>query len=123
MQLGQIAMFVAVWLGCGGLAAAQSAQDGIVLNGTPAPEPKTCVQVAIAGQSANSLNCLNQELQSQALAAAGQSTPAAPLGAGSASNAVGTFNQFGVAEQYGKNFGHSAVPYRPAPPVYGGGVH
>jgi hypothetical protein len=123
MKAGPAVMFAAVWLGWSGLAAAQSASQGIVLNGAPAPVGKTCVQVAIAGQSANALNCLNQELQDQALEAAGQSAPVAPLGAGSASNAVGTFDQFGVAEQYGKNFGHSAVPFRPAPPVYGGGVH
>jgi hypothetical protein len=83
-----------------------------------APAAQTCVQVAIAGQSAASLACLNQELQNQAVAAAGQPPPTAPLSAGSPSNATGSFNEAGVAEQYGKNFGVSAVPYRPPPPVF-----
>ncbi len=113
----------AAWAACTGMAAAQSTQPGITLNGSPAAMSKTCVQVEISGQSASSLNCLNQELQDQALAASGQSVPAAPLGAGSSSNAVGTFNQFGVAEQYGKNFGHSAIPYRPPLPAYGSSLH
>jgi len=78
---------------------------------------KTCVQVAIAGQGPSQLACLNQELQSLAQAAAPPAA-AVPLGAGSSSNAVGTFNQFGVAEQYGKNFGTSAIPYRPPAPVF-----
>jgi hypothetical protein len=83
---------------------------------------QTCVQVQIAGQSAASLACLNEELQNQALAASGQAAPAAPLSAGSPANATGTFNEAGVAEQYGKNFGVSAVPYRPPTPVYSNGV-
>jgi len=88
---------------------------------TPAPA-QTCVQVQIAGQSASSLACLNQELKNQALAASGQAAPAAPLTAGSPANTTGSFNEAGVAEQYGKNFGISAVPYRPPPPVFSNGV-
>lgn len=83
---------------------------------------QTCVQVQIAGQGAASLACLNQELQSQAQAASGQAAPAAPLSAGSPANATGSFNEAGVAEQYGKNFGVSALPYRPPPPVYANGA-
>ncbi len=90
---------------------------------TAPPLDKTCVQVQIAGQSAAQLACLNQELQSQALAASGQSAPSAPLGAGSPANATGTFNKTGVAEQYGKNFGVSVIPYRPPPPVFSSTVH
>jgi len=123
MDARPVVIFSVAWLAWSGIAAAQSAQQGIVLNGSPAPAAKTCVQVEISGQSASSLNCLNQELQDQAQSAAGQGVPAAPFGAGSSSNQVGTFNQFGVAEQYGKNFGHSVIPYRPPPPVYGSGVH
>jgi hypothetical protein len=80
------------------------------------------VQVQVAGQKPDPFACLNQELKSEALAASGQS-PAAPLAAGSPANAVGIFNKTGIAEQYGKNFGVSASPYRPAAPVFNNSVH
>ncbi len=41
-----------------------------------------------------------------------------PLDASSPDTKIGVVNIPGVQEQYGKNFGHSAVPYRPPPPVY-----
>ena len=90
---------------------------------TAQPPGKTCVQVQVAGQSAGALACLNEELRNQALAASGQSAPAVPLGAGSTANATGTFNKSGVAEQYGKNFGVSVIPYRPTPPTFSSAVH
>ncbi len=82
----------------------------------------SCVQVQVGGQNA-SLACLNQNMQSQALEAAGQAPATIPLAAGSASNAIGIFNQAGVAEQYGKNFGVSVTPYRPPPPVFANSTH
>jgi len=91
--------------------------------GQSPPAPKTCVQVQIPGDTQNPFACLNQELQDQALAASGHALPAVPLGAGSPSNATGVFNKTGVAEQYGKNFGVSVIPYRPAPPVFTNSVH
>jgi len=122
-------LLAAALLGVAGQSEAQTlpqpgaAQGGVVLNGEPASVAKTCVQVEIAGQTASAFDCLNQQLQDQALAASGQNVPAAPLGAGSAPNTVGLFNPFGVAEQYGKNFGVSVIPYRPPPPVFSSGVH
>jgi hypothetical protein len=98
-----------------GLAATGFAQ-------TPADGP-ACVQVQIAGQAAPAFACLNQELQSQAQAAHQAPRIAAPLGAGGPSNATGTFNQTGVAQQYGKNFGSSVIPYRPPPPVFTNPTH
>jgi hypothetical protein len=121
MDAKPIFLAAAAWAAMAGPGAAQ--QSGLVLNGSAAPAGKTCVQVEVAGQTASALNCLNQELQDQALAAQGTALPAAPLGAGSPSNAVGVFNQFGVAEQYGKNFGLSVHPYRPPPPVFASGLH
>jgi hypothetical protein len=90
--------------------------------GQGTPDQKTCVQVQIPGGTPNPFACLNQALRDQALAAAG-SPPGIPLGAGSPSNATGTFNKAGVAEQYGKNFGISVLPYRPPPPVFTSNLH
>ncbi|WP_143199259.1 hypothetical protein [Bradyrhizobium sp. NAS80.1] len=41
-----------------------------------------------------------------------------PLDARSPDTRIGVVNVPGVQQQYGKNFGHSAFPYRPAPSVY-----
>jgi hypothetical protein len=87
------------------------------------PAPKTCVQVQIPGDTQNPFACLNQTLQDQALAASAHALPAIPLGAGSPSNATGNFNKTGVAEQYGKNFGLSVLPYRPPPPEFMNSTH
>ena len=108
----------------GGAALAQTSSTGIYLGGATAPPPaaKTCVQVQIAGQKTSAYNCLNQELRQQAEGAATGGVPAAPLGAGSPSSAVGTFNEQGVKEQYGQNFGKSVIPYRPPAPVFSSGV-
>jgi hypothetical protein len=88
---------------------------GITLLGSPG---QTCVQVEVQGEKPSPYNCLNQELQQQ-VQGTSQSQPKLPLGATSPSNAVGTFNEQGVSEQYGQNFGKSVIPYRPTPPVYG----
>jgi hypothetical protein len=92
------------------------AQASLSLPGSSGP-PSTCVQVQVAGQKPSPFNCLNQELQQQVQNVA-PSTPSVPLGASSPSNAAGTFNQTGVAQQYGQNFGKSVIPYRPPPPVF-----
>jgi hypothetical protein len=104
-------------------AYAQSTPDAgstLVLGSSqPAvPGSQTCVQVKVTGQTASPFNCLNQQLQQQVQGPA----PAVPLplGATSQSNAVGTFNRTGVAEQYGQNFGTSVTPYRPAPTISNG---
>ncbi|WP_415914711.1 hypothetical protein [Rhodopseudomonas palustris] len=41
-----------------------------------------------------------------------------PLDARSPDTKTGVVNIPGVQQQYGKNFGHSVIPYRPPPPVY-----
>jgi hypothetical protein len=41
-----------------------------------------------------------------------------PLDARSPDTKIGVVNIPGVQQQYGKNFGHSVVPYRPPPLVY-----
>jgi hypothetical protein len=81
---------------------------------------QTCVQVTLNGQKPPAYNCLNQQMQSLALGAQA-APPALPVTANAPSNQVGTFNQQGIAEQYGQNFGKSVIPYRPPAPVMGGG--
>lgn len=103
------------------LAAVQPAK-AIAQNVTlPGTQGQTCVQVKIAGQAPSPYNCLNQQLQ-QEVQGMGQTEASPPVSATSPSNQVGTFNEQGVAEQYGKNFGKSAIPYRPPAPVYGGSL-
>jgi hypothetical protein len=41
-----------------------------------------------------------------------------PLDASSPDTKNGVVNIPGVQQQYGKNFGNSVIPYRPAPPVF-----
>ncbi len=106
---------VLVMLGPGpALAQAATGSGGITL---PGSSGQTCVQVQVAGQKPSAINCLNQQLQQDAQGA-NPTEPTLPLSAASSSNQVGTFNEQGVAEQYGQNFGKSAIPYRPPVPVF-----
>jgi hypothetical protein len=78
---------------------------------------QTCVQVQVAGQGPSAFNCLNQQLQ-QEVEGFAPSQSKLPISATSPSNQVGTFNEQSLSEQYGQNFGKSAVPYRPPPPTF-----
>jgi hypothetical protein len=63
--------------------------------------------------SSRSFNCLNRQLQQQ-VNNVNPVTPSAPLSAGSTDIKVGIVNMSAVKQQYGQNFGVSAIPYRPA---------
>lgn len=80
-----------------------------------------CVQVEIGGDKAPDLDCLNQKLQDEVTSAAPSSGDAtsAPLSATSASLHTGGFNQSAMSQQFGSNWGKSAVPFRPPAPIYG----
>ena len=105
------------------LSAQPATGGGITLPGSTVPPAgsQTCVQVEIAGQKPSAYNCLNQQLQQQVQGSAA-SQPNLPLTAESSSNQVGIFNEQGVRQQYGQNFGKSAIPYRPPAPVFGSGL-
>lgn len=63
------------------------------------------------------LERLNQELRRKVDEVyPGNNTP--PLDARSPDTKIGVVNIPGVQEQYGQNFGRSAVPYRPPPLIY-----
>ena len=103
-------------------AFAQSATNGGGVSLSGSSGSQTCVQVQIAGQKPSPYDCLNQQLQQQ-VQGVSPTQPQVPLSANSQSNQVGTFNQQGVAEQYGSNFGKSAIPQRPPVPVFSSGLH
>jgi hypothetical protein len=87
----------------------------------PSSGGQTCVQVQAGGQTSSAYDCLNRQLQQQTQATQ-HAMPQAPFAAGSAPNQTGTFNKQGVSEQYGQNFGKSAVPYRPPAPIFNNGL-
>lgn len=72
-----------------------------------------CVDVEVAGR--HSYNCLNEALRATT---ARVSPPqiAAPLDARSADVKLGIVNLPAVQQQYGRNYGVSVMPYRPARP-------
>lgn len=74
-----------------------------------------CVEVEIG--SSRALDCLNQKLKQQ-VDRVNPSMNIAPIDAKSQDIKVGIVNMPGVQQQYGRNFGVSVVPYRPAPPVF-----
>lgn len=97
------------------------ASGGVVLGSTDAPTTwhETCVEVEIGGSK--SYNCINEKLRQQ-VDKVNPSANIPPIDAKSQSVKIGLFNEPGVREQYGQNFGHSVFPYRPPPPNYGTGI-
>jgi hypothetical protein len=69
--------------------------------------------------SGQALDCLNLKLRQQVdQVNPGSSVPSAPLDARSIDTKIGIVNVPAVQQQYGKNFGVSAAPYRPPPLIY-----
>jgi hypothetical protein len=109
------------------IAQTTSGNGGTVTLPGSGPQPsvkpgQTCVQVQIQGVKPNPYDCLNQQLQSQ-VQGTNPGSPSLPLSANSPSNKVGTFNEQGLAQQYGQNLGKSVTPYRPPAPVFSNSVH
>lgn len=91
----------------------QTPSAGIAIGGEPPPPiHERCVDVEIGGDHA--LGCLNQQLKRQ-VDRVNPTPNIAPIDAKSADIRTGVFNEPGVRQQYGQNFGRSVVPYRPAP--------
>jgi len=67
---------------------------------------------------AASLGCINERLKKQVDQVNPPVTNAPPIDAKSSDLKVGVVNVPAVQQQYGRNFGVSAFPYRPAAPVY-----
>jgi hypothetical protein len=83
--------------------------------GNSSAKPDGCADVEIG--SSRAMDCLNQKLKNK-VDSVNPVMNVPPLDASSPDTKVGVVNIPGVKEQYGKNFGVSAVPFRPAPPVF-----
>jgi hypothetical protein len=81
-----------------------------IIGGKPAPTLERCVEVEIGRDS--SFGCLNQMLRREA-DRANPSINLPPIDARSADVRVGNVNEAAVRQQYGANYGRSAIPYRP----------
>jgi hypothetical protein len=78
---------------------------------------ENCVEVEIGGEKAPSFACVNQRLQQEV----DRLRPIAnipPLDASSPAVRVHGFNETALQQQFGQNFGKSAVPFRPRPPIF-----
>ncbi len=84
--------------------------------------PGAAAPNACAGAESGSpqaLNCLNLKLKQQVdQINPGLTAPTAPFDARSPDIKIGIVNVPAVQQQYGQNFGVSAIPYRPPPLIY-----
>lgn len=88
-----------------------------VIIGGQSPPPtvrERCVEVEIGG--ARSFGCLNQTLKRD-VEKVNPSLNLPPIDARSGDTKIGIVNLPGVQQQYGQNYGHSVIPYRPPLPV------
>ena len=95
--------------GAGAAAAGTGAAPGGVAH-------ERCVDVTVGGE--RSFGCINQLLKKKV----DQTNPTMntpPIDARSPDLKTGVVNIPGVQQQYGQNFGKSAVPFRPPPVFYG----
>jgi hypothetical protein len=92
--------------------------DGVTIGPSAAAiGDERCVEVEIGGEKAPTLDCLNRRLRHQ-VDRVQPTGNLPPLDASSPAVRVGGFNQAGLREQFGSNFGHSVVPFRPPPTVF-----
>ena len=73
---------------------------------------QTCVDVKLG--TAQSYDCLNQQLSQMAHQATRPSSQDAPYSATSPGNVTGQFNESATRDRLGTNFGKSVTPERPA---------
>ena len=99
----------------GGAAPAAEPRETIIGGKPPAgPTFERCVDVEIGSDSA--FGCLNQKLRRE-VDRVNPSLNLPPLDARSADVRVGNVNEAAVRQQYGSNYGRSAIPYRPPAPA------
>ncbi|WP_407178620.1 hypothetical protein [Bradyrhizobium sp. STM 3562] len=85
-------------------------------SGTATEKLERCVDVVIGGEK--SFGCMNEKLKREVDRVNPPVLNVPPIDARSSDLKVGTLNVPAVQQQYGRNFGVSAFPYRPPPPVY-----
>src|SRR5215217_6044977 len=103
-----------------GLVAPASAEERVmvlpqIVIGGDAGNADRCVEVEIG--ASRSMDCLNQKLRRE-VDRVNPTMNLPPVDARSPGTKVGVVNIPGVQQQYGRNFGVSVVPYRPAPPMF-----
>ncbi|MGG1948142.1 hypothetical protein AB1286_25605 [Trinickia sp. NRRL B-1857] len=98
-------------------AGAPRAQTGGAAASAPAGKKSVCVDAQVQGQRALSYDCLAEQLKPKPAVSSGASQSAAEGLAKSPSNRLGTFNLSTERNRFGSNWGKSATPQRPAPPV------
>jgi hypothetical protein len=92
-------------------------REALIIGGKQAPGPtlERCVEVEIGHESA--FGCLNQKLKRE-VDRVNPSLNLPPLDARSPDVRIGNVNEAAVRQQYGSNYGRSAIPFRPPTPVY-----
>lgn len=109
-----------------GPIAAARAEDGTVLPEVSVHAPASRPNQPAVGRGndagkkpgeAPSFERLNRELKRR-VDETNPAIPGAPVDARSPDIRTGVVNVPAVQQQYGRNFGHSVIPYRPAAPVY-----
>jgi hypothetical protein len=90
--------------------------EGTIIGGNPpALTLERCVDVQIGNDSA--FGCLNQKLKRE-VDKVNPSINMPPLDARSPDVRVGNVNEAAVRQQYGSNYGRSAIPFRPPTPTF-----
>jgi hypothetical protein len=95
-----------------GSAASVGGMGTVVGRTGAAAGPSKCVEAETG--SSRAMDCLNQKLKGQ-VDRVNPTINLPPIDARSPDTKVGVVNIPGVQQQYGKNFGVSVMPYRPAP--------
>lgn len=85
---------------------------GLILAAPPVLAEETCVEVEIGGERTPNLRCLNRQLQKR-VESVRPIPNVAPLDARSSALSLGALNETALKQQYGPNYGKSAVPWRP----------
>lgn len=85
---------------------------GIVIATGPVVADETCVEVEIGGEKTPNIKCLNQQMQ-KLVDSVHPSANTPPFDASSSSTSLGGYNEAGLKQQYGPNYGKSVIPYRP----------
>jgi hypothetical protein len=90
---------------------AAEGREGRIIGGQPGGSTiQRCVDVHIGGDSA--FGCLNEKLRRE-VDKVNPTLNLPPIDARSPDVRVGNANEAAVRQQYGSNYGRSAVPYRP----------
>src|ERR1700760_2173366 len=89
---------------------------GGAANGTGAPGSGKCT--GKESDPSDAIRCLNQQMKGETDKVNPAPPNAPPIDAKSGDTKTGVVNIPGVQQQYGKNFGVSATPFRPPPPTF-----